>query len=121
MGSRHGGNDVEAGQRIGCSDGRASHASQIRILLGDVPRLPDIHRDKNPGLSAVATDLRGFFFSSQVKNELLSAFLFSRFRRVRFLFLGRHEPDRPLGRIGRRHELADGLEDLLQLRPRVEY
>ena len=35
------------------------------------------------------------------------------------LVLGVDEPDRPLGRIGRRHEFAQGVEDLLQLIARV--
>lgn len=31
------------------------------------------------------------------------------------LVLGRNEPDRPLGRVRRRHEFAQGLEDLLEV------
>ncbi len=36
------------------------------------------------------------------------------------LFLGRHKANRPLGRIGQRHEFAQGVEDLLELVARVE-
>ena len=35
------------------------------------------------------------------------------------LVLRRDEPDRPLGRIGWRHELAQGLEDFSELLARV--
>ena len=31
------------------------------------------------------------------------------------LVVGRHEPDRPLGRLGRGHQLAQSVEDLLEL------
>ena len=50
---------------------------------------------------------------TRIKSDLASCL------RLLPLVLGRDEPDRPLGRIGRRHEFAQRVEDLLELVARV--